>query len=63
MYKTADYEYQQLSFIKFNASCGMQLDCENEWFKRASQLPRKAWYKCSSRPASRAVIFGQLLDG
>ena len=43
MYKTADYEYQQLSFINFNASCGMQLDCENEWFKRASQLPWKAW--------------------
>ena len=21
----------------------MQLDCENEWFKRASQLPWKAW--------------------
>ena len=43
MYKTADYEYQQLSFINFNASCGMQLDCEKEWFKRASQLPWKAW--------------------
>ena len=43
MYKTTDYEYQQLSFINFNASCGMQLDCENEWFKRASQLPWKAW--------------------
>ena len=38
-----DYEYQQLSFINFNASCGMQLDCENEWSKRASQLPWKAW--------------------
>jgi hypothetical protein len=43
MYKPTDFEYQQLSFIHFNASCGMQLDCENEWFKRASQLPWKAW--------------------
>ena len=43
MYKPTDYEYQQLSFINFNASCGMQLDCENEWFKRANQLPWQAW--------------------
>ena len=26
MYKPTDYEYQQLSFINFNASCGMLLD-------------------------------------
>lgn len=32
-----------LGMTIFNASCGMQLDCENEWFKRASQLPWKAW--------------------
>ena len=30
MYKTPDYEYEQLSFTSFNATCGMQLDPDNE---------------------------------
>ena len=26
MYKTTDYDYEQLSFTNFNTTCGMQLD-------------------------------------
>ena len=33
MYKTPDYEYEQLSFTSFNATCGMQLDPDNEWIR------------------------------
>jgi len=33
----------QLSFFQFNASCGMQLDSQNEWVKNANRLPWKAW--------------------
>ena len=30
MYKSTDYEHEQLSFINFNMACGMQLDMNNE---------------------------------
>lgn len=43
MYKTTDYDYEQLSFTNFNTTCGMQLDQNNEWIKLAKQLPWKAW--------------------
>jgi len=43
MYKSTDYEHEQLSFIKFNMACGMQLDMNNEWIRIAQQLPWKAW--------------------
>ena len=43
MYKTPDYDYQQLSFVSFNATCGMQLDQDNEWIKNAKRLPWMAW--------------------
>ena len=43
MYKSADYDYEQLSFVDFNESCGMQLDHDNEWILHASRLPWKAW--------------------
>ena len=43
MYKSADYDQQQLSFFHFNSSCGMALDTENEWIKNANRLPWKAW--------------------
>lgn len=43
MYKTPDYDYQQLCFINFNASCGMQLDRDNEWIKNANRLPWQEW--------------------
>ena len=43
MYKSADYDYEQLSFVDFNESCGMQLDRDNEWILHASRLPWKAW--------------------
>ena len=43
MYKTPDYDYQQLSFVSFNATCGMQLDQDNEWIKNANRLPWMAW--------------------
>ena len=43
MYKTPDYEYEQLSFFNFNATCGMQLDPENEWIRISKQLPWRAW--------------------
>ena len=39
MYKTTDYDYEQLSFTNFNTTCGMQLDQNNEWIKLAKQLP------------------------
>ena len=32
-----------MSFFQFNASCGMQLDSQNEWVKAANRLPWKAW--------------------
>mgnify|MGYP007069921806 CR=1 FL=1 len=35
MYKTTDYEYEQLSFINFNMACGMQLDMNNDWIRIA----------------------------
>jgi len=43
MYKTTDYENEQLSFINFNTTCGMQLDQTNEWLKTAARLPWHAW--------------------
>ena len=43
MYKTPDYEYEQLSFFSFNATCGMQLDPNNEWIRISRQLPWRAW--------------------
>lgn len=43
MYKTPDYDYQQLCFINFNATCGMQLDQCNEWIKNANRLPWRKW--------------------
>ena len=43
MYKSTDYEYEQLSFINFNMACGMQLDMNNEWIRIAQQLPWKVW--------------------
>ena len=43
MYKTTDSEYEQLSFISFNTSCGMQLSLDNEWVKTSSRLPWAAW--------------------
>ena len=43
MYKPTDYDYEQLSFINFNTTCGMQLDQDNEWIKLAKQLPWRAW--------------------
>ena len=43
MYKSTDYEQQQLGFFHFNQSCGMGLDKENEWIKNANRLPWKAW--------------------
>lgn len=43
MYKTTDYENEQLSFINFNTTCGMQLDRNNEWLRTASRLPWQAW--------------------
>ena len=43
MYKSTDYEHEQLSFISFNMACGMQLDMRNEWIRIAQQLPWRAW--------------------
>ncbi len=43
VYKSTDSEHQQLSFFQFNASCGMQLDSQNEWVKNANRLPWKVW--------------------
>lgn len=43
MYKSTEFEHQQLNFFQFNASCGMQLDSQNEWVKNANRLPWKAW--------------------
>ena len=43
MYKSDDSEHQQLCFLHFNQTCGMQLDTENEWVKSANRLPWKAW--------------------
>lgn len=43
MYKSTDYDQQQLSFFHFNQTCGMGLDKENEWVKNANRLPWKAW--------------------
>ena len=43
MYKSTDYEHEQLSFINFNMACGMQLDMNNEWVRIAQQLPWRAW--------------------
>ncbi len=43
VYKSTDSEHQQLSFFQFNASCGMQLDSQNEWIKDANRLPWKVW--------------------
>ena len=43
VYKSTDSEHQQLSFFQFNASCGMQLDGQNEWVKDANRLPWKVW--------------------
>ena len=43
MYKSTDYDYEQLSFVSFNSSCGMQLDCSNEWIQTAARLAWRAW--------------------
>ena len=43
MYKSTDFEYEQLSFVNFNSTCGMQLDPENEWLRISKSLPWKAW--------------------
>ena len=43
MYKTPDYEYEQLSFTGFNATCGLQLDPDNEWIRISGKLPWRAW--------------------
>ena len=43
MYKTPDYDYQQMCFVNFNQTCGMQLDKNNEWIKQANQLPWQSW--------------------
>ena len=43
MYKSIDSEHQQICFLHFNQSCGMQLDTQNEWVKHADKLPWKAW--------------------
>ena len=43
MYKSTDSEQQQLCFLHFNQSCGLQLDTNNEWVKHADLLPWKAW--------------------
>ncbi len=38
MYKSTDYEHEQLSFINFNMACGMQLDMNNEWMQMSSKI-------------------------
>ena len=43
MYKTPDYDYEQLSFVSFNSSCGMQLDPQNEWVRISRKLPWRSW--------------------
>lgn len=43
MYRPTDYEYEQLSFVSFNATCGMQLNQDNEWIKASARLPWAAW--------------------
>ena len=43
VYKSKETEQLQLSFFQFNASCGMQLDSQNEWIKDANRLPWKVW--------------------
>ena len=43
MYKTPDYDYEQLSFTSFNATCGMQLDPENEWGHISKKLPYRVF--------------------
>ena len=43
MYKSTDYEHEQLSFVNFNSTCGLQLDMDNEWVKTSLQLPWAAW--------------------
>ena len=43
MYKSPDYEYEQLSFVNFNTTCGLQLDSDNEWVQISRRLPWRAW--------------------
>ena len=43
MYKSPDYEYEQLNFVNFNSSCGLQLDQKNEWILISKKLPWRAW--------------------
>ena len=43
MYKTPDYDYEQLNFTNFNMTCGLQLDRENEWVRISQKLPWRAW--------------------
>lgn len=43
MYKSPDYEYEQLSFVNFNTTCGLQLDPNNEWVMISRKLPWRAW--------------------
>ncbi len=43
MYKSPDYDYEQLSFVNFNTTCGLQLDPNNEWIRISKKLPWRAW--------------------
>lgn len=43
MYKSPDYEYEQLGFVNFNTTCGLQLDSNNEWVQISRKLPWRAW--------------------
>ena len=43
MYRSTDYEYEQLCFLNFNSICGMQLNPDNEWVKSAARLPWQSW--------------------
>jgi len=43
VYKSTESKHLQLSYFQFNASCGMQLDCNNEWIRDANRLPWKVW--------------------
>lgn len=49
MYKMAE-NFTQISFFDFNQSCGMQLDTENDWIKRAELIP---WQKLEAMYAKQ----------
>lgn len=48
MYKTE--EWVQISFFDFNQSCGLQLDPENDWIKRAQLIP---WHEIETSYAQQ----------